>query len=68
MSILSSTVWQALSSLPLVPVTQNMLVFNRGSSQPLWILPHFLITLGGKIVYLNVMIVPFPLNYNLLLG
>jgi len=67
-SILSSTSWQALGSPPLVPITQNLLAFNRGTSQPLWILPQLPITLGGKIVYLNVMEVPGYLDYNLLLG
>ena len=67
-SILSSTTWQALGSPPLVPLTQNLLGFNRGNSQPLGILPQLPITLGGKIVYLNVMVVPSPLDYNLLLG
>jgi len=51
-----------------VPVTQNSLAFNRGTNQPLGILPQLPITLGGKIVYLNVMVVPSPLDYNLLLG
>ena len=68
MSILSSIAWQALGSPPLVPVTQNLLAFNRGTNQPLGILPQLPITLGGKIVYLNVMVVPSPLDYNLLLG
>ena len=45
-----------------------MLVFNIGTSQPLGILPQLPITLGGKIVYLNVMVVPGPLDYNLILG
>ena len=67
-SILSSTTWHVLGSPPLVHVTQNLLGFNRGTSQPLGILPQLLITLGGKIVYLNVMVVPGPLYYNLLLG
>lgn len=67
-SILSSTAWQALNSLALVPVTQNMLAFNKGTNQPLGILPQLPITLGGKFVYLNVMVVPSPLDYNLLRG
>ena len=67
-SILSSTAWKAFSSLPLVLVTQNLLAFNRGTSQPLGILPQLPITLGGKFVYLNVMVVPGCLDYNLLLG
>lgn len=49
-------------------VTQNLLDFNRGTSQPLGILPQLLITLGEKIIYLNVMVVAGPLDYNLLLG
>jgi len=44
------------------------LPFNRVTSQPLEILSQFPITLGGKIIYLNVMVVPGPLDYNLLLG
>jgi len=31
-SILSSIAWQVLGSPPLVPVTQNILAFNRGTS------------------------------------
>lgn len=56
-SILSSIAWKALGAPYLVHVTQNILVFNRGTSQPLGILLKFLITLGGKSVYLIVMVV-----------
>jgi hypothetical protein len=38
-SILSSIAWQALVCPPLVPVTQNLLAFNRRTSQPLGTLP-----------------------------
>jgi len=41
--------------------------FNKGTNQPLGILPQLPITLGRKIVYLNVMVVPGPLDFNLLL-
>jgi len=37
-SIMSSTTWKALGSPQLVPVTQNLLTFNGGTSQPLGIL------------------------------
>jgi len=67
-TILSSTAWQALGSPPLMPVTQNLLTFNTGTSQPLGILPQLPITFGGKIIYLNVMVVPGPLDYILFLG
>jgi hypothetical protein len=53
---------------PLAPVTQNMLSFNRRTSQPLGTLPQFLITLGGRTVVVNVMVVQDPLDFALLLG
>lgn len=67
-SIFSSTTWKALGSLQLFPVTQNLLAFNRGTNQSLGILPQFPISLGGNIVYINVMVVQVPLDFNLLLG
>ena len=67
-SILSSTTWKALGSPQLALVTQNLLAFNKGTIQPLGILPKFPITLGGKTVYIDVMVVQGPLYFNLLLG
>ena len=57
-----------MGSPQLVPITQNLLAFNIGISQPLGILPKLPITLGGKIVYIDVMVVQGPLDFNLLLG
>ena len=51
-----------------MPITQNLLAFNIGTSQLLGILPKLRITLGGKTVYIDVMVVQGPLNFNLLLG
>jgi hypothetical protein len=56
-SILSSIAWYALGCPQLPPVTQNLLAFNRRTSQPLGILPQFPVTLGGKIVFIDVMVV-----------
>ena len=67
-SILSSTTWQAIGSSPLVPAFDQILAFNRRPTAPLGILPHLLITLGGKIVCIDVMVVQGPLYFNLLLG
>ena len=67
-SILSSNTWKTLSSPHLVPITQNLLAFNRGTNQPLGILPKFPVTLGGKTIYIDMMVVPSPLDFNLLLG
>jgi hypothetical protein len=67
-SILSSLAWKALGGPPLAPVTQNLLAFNRRNSQPLGTLPQFPITLGGKTVFIDVMVVQDSLDFSLLLG
>jgi hypothetical protein len=67
-SILSSFAWQALGCPQLAPVTQNLLAFNRRTSQPLGTLPQFPVTLGGKTVFIDVMVVQDPLDFTLLLG
>jgi hypothetical protein len=67
-SILSSLAWQDLVCPQLVPVSQNLLDFNRRTNQPLGTLPQFPVTLGGKTVFIDVMIVQDPLDFSLLLG
>jgi hypothetical protein len=67
-SILSSIAWKALGCPSLVPVTQNLLAFNRRTSQPLGTLPQFPITLGRKTVFIDVMVVQDSLDFSLLLG
>jgi hypothetical protein len=67
-SIFPSIAWQALGYCQLVLVTQTMFSFNIRTSHPLGILPQFPITFGGKIVFIDVMVVEDPLDFNLLLG
>jgi hypothetical protein len=67
-SIFSSIGWQDLGCPPLASVTQNLLDFNRITSQPLGTLPQFPVTLGGKIVFVDFMVVQDPLDFSLLLG
>jgi hypothetical protein len=67
-SILSSIAWQALGCPSLVSVTQNLLAFNIRTGQPLGTLPQFPITLGGKTVFIDIMVVQDPLDFSLLLG
>jgi len=62
------TTWQALGSPQLVPVMQKLLAFDGGMSQPLGILLKFPITLGGKTIYIDVMVVQGALDFSLLLG
>jgi hypothetical protein len=64
---LSSDAWYALGCPQLAPVTQNLLDFKRRTSQPLGILPQFPITLGGKTIFIDVMVVRDPLDLSLLL-
>jgi hypothetical protein len=66
-SILSYFSWQALGCPQLAPVTQNLLSFNRRTNQPLGTLPQFPITLGGKNIFIDVMVFQDPLDFSLLL-
>ena len=45
-----------------------MLDFKRRTSQPLGTLPQFPVTLGGKTIFIDVMVVQDPLDFTLLLG
>jgi hypothetical protein len=67
-SILSSVAWHALGCPQLALVTQNLLSFNRRTSQPLGTLPQFSVTLGEKNVFIDVMVVRDPLDFSLILG
>lgn len=67
-SILSSIAWKALGSPALLPELRNLSGFDKGTSRPLGILPDVPVTLKGKTVRMNVLVVQGPLDYNLLLG
>ena len=67
-SILSFTAWQDIGSPLRVPATDHILALNRRPTMPLGILPHLPITLEGKTVYIDVMVVQDPLYFNLLHG
>jgi len=67
-NILSSISWKVLGSPSLFPEMRNLTGFDKGTSRPLGILPNVPITLRGKTVHINVMVVQGPLDYNLLLG
>jgi hypothetical protein len=65
---LSSIAWKALGYPQLVSVTQTLFAFNKRTNHPLGILPQFPITLGGKTIFVDVMVVQEPLDFDLLLG
>jgi hypothetical protein len=47
---------------------QNLLDFNKRTNQNLRNLPQFPMTLGGKTIFIDVMVVQDPLDFDLLLG
>jgi hypothetical protein len=60
--------WYSFGSPHIVPMTQNLFNFDRRVSQPLGFLTQFSVTLGGKMVYVDVMVIHDPFDFNLLLG
>ena len=66
-SILSSTAWKSIGSAHLVPSFDQILDFNRRPTAPLRIITHLPITLGERTVYIDVMVVQGPLDFNLIL-
>ena len=57
-----------MGSPQLLPVTQNLSSFNKTISEPLGIIPKFPITLEGKTICIDLMVVRGPLDFNLLIG
>ena len=51
-----------------MPATDHILAFNRRTTAPLGTPPCLRITLGGKTICIDVMVVQGPLDFNLLLG
>jgi hypothetical protein len=57
-----------MGSPKLVLATIQLLDFDRRPSEYLGILPQFPITLGGKNFLVDMIVVDFPLDFNMLLG
>ena len=66
-SILSSITWKSIGSCNIEPTYIQLLVFNRSISEPLGVLPQFPITLGGKTINIDVMVMQGPLDFNFVL-
>jgi hypothetical protein len=67
-SILSSSVWKLLGSLELVSTLHELLAFDRCPSEYLGILPQLPISVGGKIILFDVIVVQVPLDFNMIIG
>jgi hypothetical protein len=66
-SILSSSIWKVLGYPKLVCSSHELLDFYKLPSEYFWILPQLHISLGGKIVLFDSIVVQGPLDFNMLL-
>jgi hypothetical protein len=67
-TILSSSAWKSLVCPKLVSSTSELLALNRRPSKFLGILHQLHITLGGNIILVDLLVIPGPLEFNMLLG
>jgi len=67
-SIISSLTWKGLGSPNLLTAQSQLLSYDRRPSESMGVLPQLHITLGGKIVLSDMMVVDRPLDFNMLLG
>ena len=66
--VMSSLCWKAIGSLALNSSPNALEAFYERESKPLGVLTSLLITLKGNMVNVEVEVVDYKLNYNLLLG
>ena len=67
-SILSTHAWRGMGSPNLVSTTSQLLAFDRITCIALGILVQTPITLGGKTILVDFMVIEEPLDFNMLLG
>jgi len=67
-SIISSLTWKALGFPKLLTVDSQLLAYDRILSEYMGVLPKFPLTLSGKTILIDMMVVYFHLNFNMLLG
>jgi len=67
-SIISSLNWKALGSPKLLTAQSLLLAYDRRPSESMGVLSQLPITLGGKIILIDMMVVDSPLDFNILLG
>ena len=66
-SILSARAWQGMGSPSLVSTASQLLAFDRRTCIALGFLAQTPVTLGGKIVLVDFMLIEDPLDFNMLL-
>ena len=68
MCVMSLSCWKGLVSPNIVRSQSLLKAFDGHVFKPHGIIPTFPITLGGKIVTVDVEVIDTPIDYNLLLG
>ena len=66
--ILSARCWRGMGSPILVSTASQLLAFDRRNCIALGILAQTPVTLGGKTVLVDFMVIEDPLDFNMLLG
>ena len=66
--VMSLSCWKGLGSPEIVPSQSMLKAFDGHVFKPHGIVPSFPVTLGGKIVTVEVEVVDAPIDYDLLLG
>lgn len=67
-SIIPYLTWKALGSPKLLTTQSQLLAYDRRPGESMGVLPQVPITLGGKTVLIDMMVVDSPLDFNMLLG
>ena len=65
---MSARAWRGMGSPSLVSTASQLLAFDRRTCISLGILAQTLVTLGGKTVLVDFMVIEDPLDFNMLLG
>ena len=65
---MSTPAWRGMESPSLVSTASQLLAFDRRTYIALGILSQTPVTLGGKIILVDFMVIEDPLDFNMLLG
>ena len=67
-SIISSPSWKGLGSPKSLATDSQLLAYERRPGEYMGVLPQMPTTLGGKTILIDMVVVDFPLDFNMLLG
>ena len=67
-SIFPARAWRGMGFPSLVSTSRELVAFDRRTNTPLKIIFQTHVTLGGKIVLVDFMVIEDPLDFNIILG